>query len=109
MSRSEARAFEAIDRGLAVGMTEREAAIWRQAVTDPCGCIEGLGLGMLIALAGRNRALGGHRGRGTVLGFLAGAAVGKVIGVTRGLPLVKYQRAELDRRVAELRTAAPSS
>jgi len=84
-------------------MSDREAAYWRHAVTDPCGCTEGLFGGLItgVSLAGRP-ASGGMATLSGVGGFVVGALAGKAIGVARGLRLVRYQRRALTRRVAEL-------
>ncbi|CAN5742997.1 hypothetical protein BH24ACT5_BH24ACT5_27250 [soil metagenome] len=106
MSPSEAAALVAIERGVAAGMSEREAEMWREAVRSPCGCAEGLALGLLVALGSGCVA---SKRAAKLIGFAVGAAVGKVIGTVRGLPLVRFQRAELDRRVRELATDGATS
>lgn len=92
-----------IDRGIRAGMDEREAAYWREAVTDPCGCTEGLlgGLVTGVSLALKPLSIG-TRVSGGVRGFLVGALAGKAVGVARGLGLVRHQRRALTRRVDEL-------
>jgi hypothetical protein len=105
MSPSEAAAAEAIDRGLALGMSEREAAMWREAVRAPCGCAEGLALGLIFGLGSRRVV---KRRYAKLIGFTLGAGVGKIIGTIRGLPLVRFQRNELDRRILELSASSSS-
>jgi hypothetical protein len=103
MLRSETLALREIDRGIEAAMSDREAAYWRQAVADPCGCTEGLLGGLIsgVSLA-RRPVYGGTRMRVGIGGFVVGALAGKAIGVARGLRLVRYQRQALTRRVDEL-------
>jgi hypothetical protein len=103
MSRSEDQALLAIERGIAAGMSDREAAYWRDAVKDPCGCTEGLVGGLLASVALRP-GVGWQAG---IVRFIVGALIGKVVGVVRGLPLVRYQRSALDRRISELQASGP--
>jgi hypothetical protein len=109
MSRSETRATAVVDDAAAAGvLSVREADYWRRAVKDPCGCAEGLAAATLASAAVtvvRHDSL-----REVVLAgataFAVGAVVGKMIGVAKGLPLARHQRSGLDRRLAELKTAA---
>ncbi len=105
MSRSEDQALAVVDRAVAAGiLSRREADHWRAEVRDPCGCAEGLvgaGLAGVAAAAVRHDSLGELLVSGTA-GVAVGALAGKVLGVARGLHLVRHQRTELRRRVAEL-------
>lgn len=88
-------------------MGEREAALWRSAVTDPCGCAEGLAGAVTLSVAG---ALVGPVSVGVLagagIGLVVGAATGKVFGVARGLRVARAQRQQLRNRAAELEVAA---
>src|SRR3954468_4107323 len=103
MSRSELRARDLVAEGLASGLlSPSEAAYWSAAVKDPCGCAEGLAAGLLVsggAVCLRGRSWPSVV-RTAVAGFGLGAVSGKVVGVARGLRLVRHQRAELGRRLA---------
>lgn len=103
MSRSEQAALLLVERGVGLGMGAREAAHWRSVVADPCGCAEGLAGALVLGVAGA--ALGPLTVgvlAGTGAGLLVGAVSGKVYGVARGLVLVRAQRRELGRRLADL-------
>jgi hypothetical protein len=109
MSRSEGAALALVDRGVGLGMGEREAEHWRRVVVDPCGCAEGLAgalaLGVLGVVVGP-ATVGVLAGAG--VGLAVGAVGGKVYGVARGLVLVRAQRRELGRRVADFdRSVSP--
>jgi|GEM_PF-5871417 len=105
MSRSEAQALGLVAEAVTSGvMSDREAQFWREAVRDPCGCREGLILGVVAAVGttlSRPGAMAPVLVRG-VAGFVVGALSGKVYGVAQGLRLVRHQRAELAHRVAAL-------
>jgi hypothetical protein len=105
MSRSEQQARAVIAEAVGAGsLSPAEAAYWSTAVKDPCGCAEGLAGGVVVsgvAVGLRGRSLPSVLLAGAA-GFGLGAVGGKVVGVARGLPLVRHQRAELGRRVAEL-------
>ena len=108
MLRSETLALREIDRGIEAAMNEREAAYWRQAVADPCGCTEGLFGGLITGVALAQRPVNGGMRIGIGIGgFVAGALAGKAIGVARGLRVVRYQRQALTRRVDELERLKP--
>lgn len=109
MSRSEDQALAVVDEAAASGiLSRREADYWREAVKTPCGCAEGLvgaGLGAAAAAAVRHDSLAEVIVSGTV-GLVVGAVAGKVYGVAKGLHLVRHQRTELGRRVADLTATA---
>ena len=111
MSRSERAALALVEDAVRDGMSEREAAHWREAVADPCGCAEGmvggLALGAVTAAAVLPAGPVGVLLLGGA-GFAGGAILGKVVGVARGLRLARFQREQLAQRAAEVAVARPS-
>jgi len=108
MSRSERAALALVEDAVRHGMSEREAAYWREVVADPCGCAEGMAVGVVGAAAAAVAA-GGPVSLVVLAGagFAGGAVVGKVFGVARGLRVVRFQREQLAQRVVEVSTARP--